>query len=198
MDECNLLPRNPTGDELFPNVVVDGKGRLLRSGFRVNGSLQREAPGCPCLSRRSCRSAPPCPLGVDRSQNTSCVSFSVCPSCQMRWMLLTHRLTLLFGSSGRSGLITRWSRPSLRPSEVIFQHIVLRGSNRAGMYLGGAFGQLLHHLLLQRRGLCDLGVIDGSGRGRFSWSAVLMSAASRNRFISSGRLKNLEKRVRAR
>ena len=44
--------------------------------------------------------------------------------------------------------------------------IVLRGSNRAGMHLGGAFGQLLHHLLLQCRGLCDLGVVDGGGRGK--------------------------------
>ena len=37
-----------------------------------------------------------------------------------------------------------------------------------------------------------------SGVGRCSWSAVLMSAASLNMAISSGRLKNLARRVRAR
>ena len=41
MDERDLFPRNPTSNEFFPDVVVDGKGRLLRFGFRVNGSLQR-------------------------------------------------------------------------------------------------------------------------------------------------------------
>ena len=43
--------------------------------------------------------------------------------------------------------------------------------------------------------------VDTRGHGfspRCSWSAVLISATSLNRFISSGRLKNLEKRVLAR
>ena len=73
--------------------------------------------------------APVVPVfGVDKSQNTSWVSLSACPSCQMRWMLSTQRLTLLFGSSGRSGLMMRWSSPSLRPSEVILSILSVPGS----------------------------------------------------------------------
>ncbi len=36
MDECDLLAGDSSGNELFSDVVVDGKGRLLRPGFRVD------------------------------------------------------------------------------------------------------------------------------------------------------------------
>ena len=51
MDECNLLAGDSSGDELFPDVVVDSKGRLLRPGFRVNGSLQRVKLRAVCAFR---------------------------------------------------------------------------------------------------------------------------------------------------
>ena len=41
MDECDLLAGDSSGDELFPDVVVDGKGRLLRPGFCFDSRLQR-------------------------------------------------------------------------------------------------------------------------------------------------------------
>lgn len=33
MDECDLLAGDSSGNELFPDVVVDGKGWLLRFGL---------------------------------------------------------------------------------------------------------------------------------------------------------------------
>ena len=92
--------------------------------------------------------APVAPVsGVDKSQNTSWVSLSACPSCQMRWMLSTQRLTLLFGSSGRSGVDDALVKPQLAPVRGDLEHIVRAGVNKLCVYPCGALGQLLHHLL---------------------------------------------------
>jgi len=165
MDERDLLPRNPTGDELFPDVVVDGKGRIFRFGFRVNGSFQRVKlravrafRGDPAALRRLA-------LGsgqVAEHELRQLVRLSVLPDA----VDVVHaQIDLAVRVVRQVGVDYPLVKAQLAPVRGDFQHIVLRGSNRAGMYLGGTFGQLLHHLLLQRRRLCDLCVVDGSGRG---------------------------------
>ena len=166
MDECNLLAGDSSGDELFPDVVVDGKGRLLRFGFRVNGSLQRVKlravrafRGDPAALRRLA-------LGgrqVAEHELRQLLRLSVLPDAVD---VVDAQIDLAARVVRQVGIDYPLVKAQLAPVRGDFQHIVLRGSNRAGMYLGGTFGQLLHHLLLQRRGLCDLGVIDGGGRGK--------------------------------
>ena len=166
MDECNLFPRNPTGNQLFPDVVVDGKGRLLRPGFRVNGSLQRVKlravrafRGDPAALRRLA-------LGggeVAEHELRQLLRLPVLPDA----VDVVHaQIDLAVRVVRQVGVDYPLIEAQLAPVRGDFQHIVLRGSNRAGMYLGGTFGQLLHHLLLQRRGLADLVVIDRRRRGK--------------------------------
>ena len=47
-----------------------------------------------------------------------------------------------------------------------FEHIVGACVHAPRVDFCGALGQLLHHLLLQRRGLADLVVVDGRRRGK--------------------------------
>ena len=166
MDESNLLPRNPTGNELFPNVVVDGKGRIFRSGFRVNGSLQRVKlrtvrafRGDPAALRRLA-------LGSGQVAEHELRQLLRLPVLPDAVDVVHAQIDLAVRVVRQVGVDYPLIEAQLAPVRGDFQHIVLRGSNRAGMYLGGTFGQLLHHLLLQRRGLADLVVIDRRRRGK--------------------------------
>ena len=142
---------------------------------------------------------PPLPaVGVEMSENTSWVSFSFSPSCQWRRMLATHWFTFVLASSGRAGFIMRWSRPSFRPSDVMRSIL----SSRASTVPECTFSARLDSSFT-RAFWCSVGLqttvwYSASGTGRPSWSAVLMSATSLKIAMSSGRLKNLAKRVRAR
>ena len=165
MDECNLLAGDSSGDELFPDVIVDGKGRLLRFGFCVNGGLQRVKlravrafRGDPAALRRLALGS----RQVAEHELRQLLRLPVLPDA----VDVVHaQVDLAVRVVRQVGVDYPLVKAQLAPVRGDFQHIVLRGSNCAGMHLGGAFGQLLHHLLLQRRGLCDLGVIDGGGRG---------------------------------
>ena len=139
MDECDLLPRgDPSGNELFPDVVVDGKGGSSGPVFRVNGSLQR-------VKLRAVRAfaaiLPLCaalPLGVDRSQNTAAsASPSVRPASAVD--VVDAQIDLAVPVVRQVGVDHPLVEAQLRPSEVIFSILSSMESNRAGMYLGGAF-----------------------------------------------------------
>ena len=128
----------------------------------------------------------------------SCVSFLSAPSNQMRNTLSTQRLTFVPSASGSRGFTTRWSRPSLRPSFVMASMLSSLGSTiLAWTFVARSESSCTSFFCISVG--CETSLwYTTSGVGRFSWSAVLMSATSRNRFISSGRLKNLENLVRAR
>lgn len=83
-------------------------------------------------------------------------------------------------------------KAQLAPVAGDFQHIIYGGVNISAMYLAGALREQLHHLLLGFRGLGGYGVVLHLRGGKVERFAVLMSATSRNRYISSGRLKTLQ------
>ena len=92
----------------------------------------------------------------------------------------------------------RWSSPSLRPSEVILSILSSLGSMLPPCTLAARSERAFTISFWCSVGWATILWYSTSGVGRWSWSAVLMSAISLNRFISSGKLKNLEKRVLAR
>lgn len=83
--------------------------------------------------------------------------------------------------TGRNVDVTSFIAEMVRDQESLYNAIVLRRKQR-GTLLGWA--TMLWY--------------STSGVGRWSWSAVLMSATSWNKFISSGKLKNLLNLVLAR
>ena len=166
MDECDLLAGDSSGDELFPDVVVDGKGRLLRPGFRVDSRLQRVklrvvrafCSDPAALSRLA--------LGSGQVAEHELGQFVRLPVLPDAVDIVHAAIDLAVRVVRQVGVDDALVKAQLAPIRGDFQHIVLRGSNSPGMYLGGALGQLLHHLLLQRRGLADLVVIDRRRRGK--------------------------------
>jgi len=166
MDECDLLAGDSSGDELFPDVVVDGKGRLLRFGFRVDSRLQRVKLrvvrafcGDPAALRRLA-------LGgrqVAEHELGQFVRLSVLPDA----VDVVHAaIDLAVRIVRQVGVDYPLVKAQLAPVRGDLEHIVGACVHAPRVDFCGAFGQLLHHLLLQRRGLCDLGVVDGSGRGK--------------------------------
>ena len=124
-------------DMIYIIAHKDEKAAIMRSINEQAGPGSKAGAICFSLPISSARSVSASaasfseaalPRGVDRSQNTSCVSFSAAPSCQMRTMFRTQALTLLPGSSGRNGFISRWSSPSFRPSEVMRSMLSTLGS----------------------------------------------------------------------
>ena len=166
MDECNLLAGDSSGNELFPDVVVDGKGWLLRFGFRVNGSLQRVKlravrafRGDPAALRRLA-------LGgrqVAEHELRQLLRLPVLPDA----VDVVHaQIDLAVRVVRQVGIDYPLVKPQLAPVRGDLEHIVGACVHAPRVNFCGALGQLLHHLLLQRRGLCDLGVVDGGGRGK--------------------------------
>lgn len=132
------------------------------------------------------------------SENTSWVSLAASPSRQCFRMLATHWFTFVPASSGRAGLMMRWSNPSCRPSLVIASILSVWASTLPEWTFSARLDSSFTRAFWCSVGLQTTVWYSTSGTFRSSWSAVLMSATSRNRFISSGRLKNLAKRVLAR
>ena len=166
MDECDLLAGDSSGDELFTDVVVDGKGWLLRFGFRVNGSLQRVKlravrafRGDPAALRRLALG------GRQVAEHELCqlVRLPVLPDA----MDVVHAaIDLAVRVVRQIGVYDALVKPQLASVRGDLEHIVGACVHAPRVDFCGALGQLLHHLLLQRRGLCDLGVVDGGGRGK--------------------------------
>ena len=154
MDECDLLAGNSSGDELFPDVVVDGKGRLLRPGFRVDSRLQRVKLrvvrafcGDPAALRRLA-------LGggqVAEHELRQLVRLSVLPDA----VDVVHAaIDLAVRIVRQVGVYDALIEAQLAPVRGDLEHIVLACVHAPRVNFCGALGQLLHHLLLQRRGLC--------------------------------------------
>ena len=166
MDECNLFPRNPTGNQLFTDVVVDGKGRLLRPGFRVNGSLQRVKlravrafRGDPAALRRLA-------LGSGQVAEHELRQLLRLPVLPDAVDVVHAAIDLAAGIVRQVGVDDALIEAQLASVRGDLEHIVGACVHAPRVDFCGALGQLLHHLLLQRRGLCDLGVVDGSGCGK--------------------------------
>ena len=193
MDKGNLLGGHALGDEFLPDVLIDRKGRFrLVQRHRVLQSVEGR------VVQRLRHLFGGRAWGVEMSQNTSWVSLSASPSRQICMILSTHWLTLVPGSSGSSWLMIRSSSPSLRPSLVILSIL-----SWDGLTVPLCTREARSESAFTISCCCSVGWATTLwystwGVGRCSWSAVLMSATSLKRFISSGRLKNLEKRVRAR
>ena len=166
MDECDLLAGDSSGNELFTDVVVDGKGRLLRFGFRVNGSLQRVKlravrafRGDPAALRRLA-------LGgrqVAEHELRQLLRLPVLPDA----VDVVHAaIDLAVRVVRQVGVDDALVKAQLAPIRGDFEHIVGACVHDTRVNFCGALRQLLHHLLLQRRGLADLVVIDRRRRGK--------------------------------
>ena len=166
MDECNLFPRNPTGNQLFTDVVVDGKGRLLRPGFRVNGSLQRVKlravrafRGDPAALRRFTLRG----RQVAEHELRQLLRLPVLPDA----VDIVHAaIDLTAGIVRQVGVDYPLVEAQLASVRGDLEHIVGACVHDTRVNFCGALRQLLHHLLLQRRGLADLVVIDRRRRGK--------------------------------
>ena len=166
MDECDLLAGDSSGDELFPDVVVDGKGRLLRPGFRVNGSLQRVKfravrafRGDPAaLSRLALGSGQ-----VAEHELRQLLRLSVLPDA----VDIVHaQIDLAVRVVRQVGVYDPLVKPQLAPIRGDLEHIVGACVHAPRVNFCGALGQLLHHLLLYLRGLRHLVVVDRRRRGK--------------------------------
>ena len=166
MDECDLLAGDSSGDELFPDVVVDGKGRLLRPGFRVDSRLQR-------MKLRVVRAFCSDPAALRRftlrggqvAEHELCqlVRLSVLPDA----VDIVHAaIDLAVRVVRQIGIYDALIEAQLAPIRGDLEHIVLACVHAPRVNFCGALGQLLHHLLLQRRGLADLVVVDRRRRGK--------------------------------
>ena len=148
MDERDLFPRNPTGDELFPDVVVDGKGRLLRPGFRVNGSLQRVKlravrafRGDPAALRRFTLRG----RQVAEHELRQLLRLPVLPDA----VDVVHaQIDLAVRVVRQVGVDYPLVEAQLTPIRCDLEHIVGACVHAPRVDFCGALGQLLHHLLL--------------------------------------------------
>ena len=166
MDECDLLAGDSSGDELFTDVVVDGKGRLLRPGFRIDSRLQR-------VKLRVVRAFCSDPAALRRftlrggkvAEHELCqfVRLSVLPDA----VDVVHAaIDLAVRGIRQVGVYDALIEAQLAPIRGNLEHIVLACVHDTRVNFCGALRQLLHHLLLQRRGLADLVVIDRRRRGK--------------------------------
>ena len=166
MDECDLLAGDSSGDELFTDVVVDGKGRLLRPGFRIDSRLQR-------VKLRVVRAFCSDPAALRRftlrggkvAEHELCqfVRLSVLPDA----VDVVHAaIDLAVRGIRQVGVYDALIEAQLAPIRGNLEHIVLACVHDTRVNFCGALGQLLHHLLLQRRGLTDLVVVDRRRRGK--------------------------------
>ena len=85
VDKGNLLGGHSLGDELLPDVLIDGKGRFRL--IQRHSLFQRVEVG---LSSALAAFFGGRAWGVEMSQNTSWVSLSASPSRQICMILSTH------------------------------------------------------------------------------------------------------------
>ena len=166
MDECDLLAGDSSGDELFTDVVVDGKGWLLRPGFRVNGRLQRvklRVVRAFCSDPAALRRFTLRGGKVAEHELGQLLRLPVLPDAVD---VVDAEIDLAVRVVRQVGVDYPLVKAQLASVRGDLEHIVGACVHAPRVNFCGAFGQLLHHLLLQRRGLCDLGVVDGSGRGK--------------------------------
>ena len=159
---------------------------MMVSSSVAAASPSASAPSAPSFASSFFGSA--LPFGVERSEKMSCVPFVSALSCQILNTLSTQAFTLLPGSSGSSGFIMRWSRANLRPSDVIFNMLSIRGSIFSFRIFSALSARDCTIAFCAWLGSVCIVIYSASGTGSFNISAVWISAASFQRLISSGRL----------
>ena len=166
MDECDLLAGDSSGDELFPDVVVDGKGRLLRPGFRVDSRFQR-------VKLRVVRAFCSDPAALRRFtlRGGKVAEHELCQFVRLPVLpdavdIVHAAIDLAVRVVRQVGVYDALIEAQLAPIRGDLEHIVGACVHAPRVNFCGALGQLLHHLLLQRRGLADLVVIDRRRRGK--------------------------------
>ena len=166
MDECDLLAGDSSGDELFTDVVVDGKGRLLRPGFRIDSRLQRvklRVVRAFCSDPAALRRFTLRGGKVAEHELRQLLRLSVLPDAVD---VVDAEIDLAVRVVRQVGVDDALIEAQLAPIRGNLEHIVLACVHDTRVNFCGALGQLLHHLLLQRRGLTDLVVVDRRRRGK--------------------------------
>ena len=165
MDECDLLAGDSSGDELFPDVVVDREAGFVGVLF-VNEPLKGvqfmvvQIPASRLCRLRSGRAGFRGGEVAEHELGQS-VRLPVLPDA----VDVVHAaIDLAVRVVRQVGVDDALVKPQLAPVRGDLEHIVRAGVNKLGVYPCGALGQLLHHLLLYLRGLRHLVVIDGRGR----------------------------------
>ena len=142
MDEGNLLGRHTVSDELFPNVVIDVEGVLLRGIIRKKGfaSILRSSR---CTRALGCGNIAEDELG-------QLILLTGFPDAQ----------DVADAGVDLAGRIIRQQRidetlieAELAPVAGDLEHVVHRGIDLLIMDCRCAFGKCLHHFLLLRGGL---------------------------------------------
>ena len=148
MDECDLLAGDSSGDELFPDVVVDGKGRLLRPGFRVDSRLQRVKLRAVRAFRGDPAALSRLALGsgqVAEHELRQLIRLPVLPDA----VDVVHaQIDLAVRVVRQVGVDYPLIEAQLAPIRGDFEHIVGACVHAPRVDFCGAFGQFLHHLLL--------------------------------------------------
>ena len=148
MNEGNLIGGHPLGDELLPDVLVDGKGRFrlgqrhrLLKGVK-RGIVQR-------LGRLFGRSCLGCG-NITEHQLGQLVGLAVPPDLHD----IAHTLIDLGAGFVRQRLIDNTLvQAQLAAIRCDLEHIILGGVHRAAVYQGGTLRESLHHFLLLLGGL---------------------------------------------
>ena len=165
VDKCDLLAGDSSGDELFTDVVVNRERRFFGC-ILPNDSFQRvKLRAVQIPARRLCRlrSGRAGFWGGQIAEHElgQPVRLSVLPDA----VDVVHaQIDLAARVVRQVGIDDALVKPQFAPVRGDLEHIVRAGVNKLGVYPCGAFGQLLHHLLLYLRGLRHLVVIDGRGR----------------------------------
>ena len=165
VDKGDLLAGDSSGDELFPDVVVNRERRFFGC-ILPNDSFQRvKLRAVQIPARRLCRlrSGRAGFRGGQIAEHElgQPVRLPVLPDA----VDVVHAaIDLAVRVVRQVGVDDALVKPQLAPVRGDLEHIVRAGVNKLCVYPCGALGQLLHHLLLYLRGLRHLVVIDGRGR----------------------------------
>ena len=167
VDECDLLAGDTTGDELFPDVVVYREAGFVRV-FLVDQPLDGvKLRAVQIPARRLCRlrSGRAGFWGGQIAEHElgQPVRLPVLPDA----VDVVHAaIDLAVRVVRQVGVDDALVKAQLAPIRGDFEHIVGACVHAPRVDFCGALRQLLHHLLLQRRGLADLVVIDRRRRGK--------------------------------
>ena len=143
MDERDLIGWHPLGDELLPDVLIDGKDRLRL--VQRHSLLQRMERGVVQRLGRLFRRGRLGRGNVAEHQLGQLVGLAVPPNLHD----VCDTLVDLGAGFIRQQLVDdTLVQTQLAAIAGDLEHIVLRWVNAAAVYLGGALGENLHHLFL--------------------------------------------------
>ena len=167
VDKGDLLAGDSSGDELFPDVVIYREAGFVRV-FLVDQPLDGvKLRAVQVPARRLCRlrSGRAGFRGGQIAEHElgQPVRLPVLPDA----VDVVHAaIDLAVRGIRQVGVYDALIEAQLAPIRGNLEHIVLACVHDTRVNFCGALGQLLHHLLLQRRGLTDLVVVDRRRRGK--------------------------------